>query len=255
MLESQGGSTYLTEDSNDSNEPYRTDEGEEYADWSGYDNSSFDNNQDRYRSYDRGYQSTSFNPPSRPKKQTPAPSNKAAVYEGRKQSTFGANPSPSSKKSLKLSSKRQASSTMPASQHNVKQEPLLNVSGGTSDQKVTISLSQNESPYDYPTKAPYKQETPYAYPNTAESKPSYNLNSQPASQSFGGFTSAGSLPMDQPFKPTKGSKRKGIKREYQQATETVTASASKKTKGKGKVVKVGNRLIAVAMAVMSGEDH
>ena len=251
MLESQGGSTCLTEDSN---EPYRTDEGEEYADWSGYDNSSFDNNRDRYLSYDRGYQSTSFNPPSRPKKQTPTPSNKAAVYEGRKQSTFGANPSPSSKKSLKLSSKRQASSTLPASQRNVKQEPPLNVWDGTSDQKGTISLSQNESPYDYPTKAPVKQETPYAYPNTAESKPSYNFNSQPASQSFGGFTSAGSLPMDQPFKPTKGSKRKGIKREYQQATETVTASASKKTKGSGKVVKVGNRLIAVAMVVMSGED-
>lgn len=239
----------------DSNEPYRTDEGEEYADWSGYDNSSFDYNQDRYRSYGRGYQSTSFHPPSRPKKQTAVPSTKAAVYEGRKQSTFGANPSPASKKSLKLSSKRQPSSTLSASQRNIKEEPPMNVSDGMSDQG-TMSLSQNESPYDYPIKAPVKQDTPYAHPIKSESKPDswYDADSQPASQSFGGFTSAGSLPMDQPFKPTKGTRRKGIKRESQQATETVTVPASKKTKGKGKVVKVGNRLIAVAIVVMLGED-
>jgi hypothetical protein len=258
VLESEGGASYIADDSYE-DQRYHSDEGEEYADWRGYENNSFDDNRDRYRSYDRGYQSTSFYAPPRPKKQATAPSNKAAVYEGRKQSTFGANSSSSSKKSLKLASKRQASSK-PDSQYDlntagitgVKQEPTLHATDVKGGQKGLMSSSQNESPYDYPNETHVKQETPYTYPGKAENKPSYDSPGQPGSQSFGGFTSAGSLPMDQPFKSTKGSKRKGIEREHQQATAIGTASTSKKAKGK--FMKVGNRFDCMTVVLKSDED-
>ncbi|KAG2172956.1 hypothetical protein INT44_004697 [Umbelopsis vinacea] len=211
VLESEGEATYLKNDALEA-QRYRSDEGEEYDVWDDYERNSSDRN--RYRSYDRGYQSTSFNAPPRPQPQATVPSNKAAVYEGRKQSTFGANP-------YSLSKKSKGSKRQPGSQYNVLtgmtgSKLPLNAKHGSSSQTGSMSQSQNESPYDYPTMPHVKQEPPY--PTKSESKPA----------SLGGFTSAGSLPMDQPFKPTKGSKRKGIKWENQQAA----ATTGKKAKGK-----------------------
>jgi hypothetical protein len=174
VLEDEGGTIYNPTISVDNNR-YRSDEGEEYDEWEdNYTNDfeeKYNDDGNRYRTYDRGYQSTSFYAPSQPKKQNTKDAKKAAVYEGRKQSAFGVNTSSSAKKSLKLTpSSHKKYNANDSSVSTGKRQPSPNDTDVLRSQNGIKTQIKKESPYSYPTKSLAKQVTVYAYPNKAHIK-------------------------------------------------------------------------------------